>query len=109
MLGSVVGMALSTAVQFAVLKSALPDSLPSALRNRVIDGSWHRGEPGSEAWESDILNAKMQAIHGVFIMLVPLMGLCLLGCIFIPNTVLRGDGKKSSHTRERELEDRSSP
>ncbi|KAF4304005.1 Major facilitator superfamily [Botryosphaeria dothidea] len=73
-LGSVVGVALSTAVQFAIMKSALPMKLPSIVREQVIDGSWQIGESGSEAWESDILDAKMKGIHAVFTMLVPMMG-----------------------------------
>lgn len=98
MLGSVVGMALSTAIQFAVMKSALPEMLPLTLRRQVIDGSWHTGVPGSGAWESKILDAKMKGIHAVFVMLVPLMGACLLGCFFIPNAVLEGD-ERNNHTR----------
>lgn len=98
-LGSVVGVALSTAVQFAVMKSALPMKLPSTVREQVIDGSWQIGESGSEAWESDILDAKMKGIHAVFTILVPMMGICLIGCFFIPDTMLRGD-ERDSRTRE---------
>jgi hypothetical protein len=91
MLGSVIGMAVSTAVQFAVMKSTLPDTLPSALRMQVLNGSWQIGDPSSKPWESDILNAKMKGIHAVFAMLLPLMGMCLVGSIWIPNTILKED------------------
>jgi hypothetical protein len=91
MLGSVVGMALSTAVQYAVTAAAVPNDLPDGLRTQVIEGKWQRGDPDSDAWESDILDAKMAGIRAVFIMLVPLLGLCLLGCFFIPDKVLKGD------------------
>ena len=90
-LGSVVGMAISTAVQFAVMQSALPASLPSAVRAQVIDGSWEIGQLGSEAWESDILDAKMKGIRAVFTILVPLIGVCLVGGFFVPNTILKED------------------
>ncbi|TVY27457.1 putative transporter [Lachnellula hyalina] len=90
-LGSVVGMAISTAVQFAVMQSALSASLPSAVRAQVIDGSWEMGQLGSEAWESDILDAKMKGIRAVFTILVPLIGVCLVGGFFVPNTILKED------------------
>ncbi|GME30609.1 MFS transporter [Neofusicoccum parvum] len=107
-LGSVVGVALSTAVQFAVMTSALPKALPSTLRAQVIDGSWQPGETGSEAWESEILNAKMKGIHAVFTMLVPMMGLCLIGCLWIPSIVLKGD-ERTNQTREGRRGDQTSP
>jgi hypothetical protein len=91
MLGSVIGMAVSTAIQFAVMKSTLPDSLPDALRAQVLNGSWQIGDPSSKPWKSDILNAKMKGIHAVFTTLLPLMGIGLVGCVWIPNTVLKED------------------
>ncbi|ORY57875.1 major facilitator superfamily domain-containing protein [Pseudomassariella vexata] len=94
MLGSVFGLAISTTVSFEVMKSGLPTEIPASLRDRVIAGTWERGELGSELWESDIMNAKLKGLHTVFIMLVPIMALCLLSCIFIPNVVLKGDPKK---------------
>jgi hypothetical protein len=90
-LGSVVGMAVSTAVQFAVMSSARPQTLPSGLRAQVMDGSWQMGQPCSGAWESDILDAKMKRIRAIFTILVPLMGLCLVGGIFVPNAILKED------------------
>lgn len=39
MLGSVVGIASSTAIQYSVTKTAVPDGMPSALRSKVIDGT----------------------------------------------------------------------
>ncbi|KAF6844637.1 major facilitator superfamily transporter [Colletotrichum musicola] len=97
MLGSVVGMALATAVQNAVMRAALPSEMPELLRASVIGGTWERGhgEPGSDGWESMILDAKMKGVHMVFVMLVPLMSLCLAGCWFIPNIELEGDDRRS--------------
>ncbi|CAI0645617.1 unnamed protein product [Colletotrichum noveboracense] len=80
MLGSVVGMALSTAVQYSVMKSALPADLPESIRSSVTGGTWQPGDVDSHGWEQAILDAKMRGVHMVFIMLVPLMVLCLGGC-----------------------------
>ncbi|KAI1379818.1 MFS general substrate transporter [Hypoxylon crocopeplum] len=100
MLGSVFSLAVATTVQFESMKSNLSETIPSTLRTRVIDGAWQRGEPGSEMWESDILEAKYKGVRAVFIMMVPMMALCLLGCFFIPNVRLSGD-KKSDDTKEK--------
>ncbi|KAK2752026.1 major facilitator superfamily transporter [Colletotrichum kahawae] len=94
MLGSVVGMALSTAVQYSVMKSALPTDLPESVRSSVTGGTWQRGDAGSHDWEQAILDAKMKGVHMVFVMLVPLMVLCLGGCWFIPNVALMGDEER---------------
>ena len=101
MFGAVVGVAVSTAVQFAVMKSSLPRSLPSALRGQVLDGRWHIDQPQHAAWRSGILAAKMEGLHAVFIILSPLMGLCVLGCLFIPNVVLDGDERPSTTNNSR--------
>ncbi|KAL0938281.1 major facilitator superfamily transporter [Colletotrichum truncatum] len=91
MLGSVVGMAVSTAVQYAVMKSALSEDMPMTLRLRVTGGTWHPGEVDFREWEPAILDAKMKGVRAVFIMQAPLMFLCLIGCWFIPNVALQGD------------------
>ncbi|KKY13852.1 putative c6 transcription [Diplodia seriata] len=65
-LGSVVGVALATAVQFAVMRGALPDALPRAAREGVLDGSWQAPAPsggggGDADWVVDaVLDAKMK-------------------------------------------------
>ncbi|KAI1080416.1 MFS general substrate transporter [Whalleya microplaca] len=101
MLGSVFSLAVATTVQFESMKSGLSDSIPSDLRSRVINGMWQRGETGSATWESDILDAKLKGVHAVFIMMVPMMAVCLLGCVFIPNVRLKGD-PKSTETKEKQ-------
>jgi hypothetical protein len=77
------------------MKSALPNDLPPSIRSEVINGSWERGQPGREQWDSGVLDAKMKGIRAVFITLVPIVGLCLLGCYFIPSKELPGDPKRS--------------
>lgn len=93
MLGSVFGMASSTAIKYAVTKAALPSGMPITLQSAVMDGTWDRGDPALAAWEPAILDAEMRGIRAVFIMLAPLVALCLLGCYFVPDTVLKGDEK----------------
>ncbi|KAI1452286.1 MFS general substrate transporter [Annulohypoxylon moriforme] len=102
MLGSVFGLAIATTVQFQFMKSGLSDAIPSDIRSRVIQGLWRRGEPGSEMWESQILDAKLRGVHAVFIMMVPMMAVCLLGCVFIPNVRLHGDPKTDDEKEKQE-------
>jgi hypothetical protein len=86
MLGAVTGLAVSTAVQYAVTESALPGSASAAVS-------------GSEG--SDLLaEAKMKGIRAVFIIMVPLIALCGVGCFFIPNVVLQGDERPVNVDRE---------
>ncbi|KAI1135880.1 hypothetical protein F5Y05DRAFT_393683 [Hypoxylon sp. FL0543] len=53
-------------------------------------------------WESDILDAKLNGVHAVFIMTVPMMALCLLGCFFIPSIRLKGDPKNTDNEEKKE-------
>ncbi|ETS85925.1 hypothetical protein PFICI_03950 [Pestalotiopsis fici W106-1] len=89
MLGSVIGMAVSTAVQSAVTIASVPEDVPPEFRSQVADGTWQQGS----GWDSQILDAKMKGVRAVFILLVPLMGICLLGCCLVPDRRLRGDEK----------------
>lgn len=93
-LGGVVGVAVSTAAQYAVTDNALQRTVPDSLRARVMDGTWRINEEGTEAYESDILDARMKGFQIVFIILVPLMGLCLLASLFIADLELKGDNRK---------------
>lgn len=97
--GAVVGVAVSTAIMYAVEKSSLPDTLPARIRQQVIDGTWHSGQSGVNKWDNVILDAKMKGLHAVFAMTVLLIGLCLLGCAFVPNVVLQGDDNRNTSTQ----------
>ena len=70
---------------------------PSPLSTAVMNGTW---SAGSTEWTADqdniVLNAMMDGIHAVFIMFVPIMGLCLLGCAFISDVRLKGDNDRTS-------------
>lgn len=85
MLGAVTGLAVSTAVQYAVTQSALPGD------NNVVSSH-------SEASEV-LAKAKMEGIRAVFIIMVPLIALCGVSCFFVPNVVLEGD-QRQEVTRE---------
>jgi len=81
MLGAVTGLAVSTAVQFAVTQSALPgdgDALSS-------------GTGTSDA----LADAKMKGVRAVFVIMVPLIALCGVSCFFVPNIVLEGDAREA--------------
>ncbi|OGM44933.1 hypothetical protein ABOM_007078 [Aspergillus bombycis] len=79
-LGGACGLAVSAAILQAVLKSNLPEgyqniahssySLPS--RSGVADADWEQ-----------IITAYAKASRGVFILQVPLIGICFLLCVFI--------------------------
>ncbi|KAL1962693.1 hypothetical protein VTN77DRAFT_9237 [Rasamsonia byssochlamydoides] len=92
-LGSAVGVAVSTAVQYGVMKASLPADLPASIRTQVLDGSWKVGQ-GQGVWDATIIDAKMKGMHAVFVMFVPLMGACLLGCLLIRDERLLGDNEK---------------
>ncbi|KAI2465806.1 MFS general substrate transporter [Annulohypoxylon bovei var. microspora] len=100
MLGSVFGLAIATTVQFQFTKSGLSDAIPEDVRHRVTEGLWRRGEPESAAWESQILDAKLEGAHAVFVMMVPMMAVCLLGCLLIPNVRLKGDPKTDDEKKQ---------
>jgi hypothetical protein len=86
MLGAVTGLAVSTAVQYAVAKSTLPDG------HDIVMSS---GEP------SEIMaEAQMKGIRAVFIIMVPLIALCGLGCFFLPNVVLEGDERRNADSEQ---------
>ncbi|KAH8197770.1 hypothetical protein TruAng_008059 [Truncatella angustata] len=103
MLGSVFGMASSTAIKYAVTKAALPPSMPSDLRAAVMDGTWDRENGASAEWATSILEAEMGGIRAVFVMLAPLVGLCLLGCYFIPDITLEGDEKTDNQNANHQM------
>lgn len=44
--------------------------------------------------------AQMKGIRAVFIIMVPLIALCGLGCFFIPNVVLEGDERRNADSEQ---------
>ncbi|RAL15079.1 MFS transporter [Aspergillus homomorphus CBS 101889] len=96
-MGGACGLAVSAALLQASLRSNLPDgykdvahssySLPS--RNGISDSDWEQ-----------ILTAYSKASHSVFILQVPLIGMCLLACLFIRDRGL--ERPKDPHEIEEE-------
>lgn len=83
MLGAVTGLAISTAVQYAVAKSTLPEGQDVVVSD---------GGGTSEV----IAEAQMKGIRAVFIIMVPLIAMCGLSCFFLPNVVLEGDERRNA-------------
>jgi hypothetical protein len=87
MLGAVTGLAVSTAVQFAVTQSALP------------------GDTNALETSDALADAKMKGVRAVFIIMVPLIALCGVGCFFVPNIVLEGDERQAVVREETQRRD----
>lgn len=74
--GGACGLAISAAVLQARLRSALPSEY-----KHLADSTYSL--PDFDKTPEAVLDAYMAASHAVFILQVPLMGLCLLGMFFI--------------------------
>lgn len=92
-LGGVVGIAVSTAVYYAVLQKALQqnNNIPEWLRDSVLDGTWSANNPATKDYESAILSARMQGFRVIFIITVPLMASCLGASFLVDDVILKGD------------------
>ncbi|KAJ5719087.1 Major facilitator superfamily domain general substrate transporter [Penicillium malachiteum] len=90
-LGSVFGVAISTAVQNAAIKSSLYSVIPSETLSEVLEGSWSSSDTSTKEYRSQILDAKMKGFRVVFIILVPIMCVCFLGTFFVADRMLKGD------------------
>lgn len=100
-LGSSIGVAVSTAIQYGIMKLSLLHALPQDLRSQVLNGEWSIERFGSSPWAKSILDAKMKGAHIVLITFVPLLGLCLPGCLlFKDKIILLGDDKLKSEKKE---------
>lgn len=87
-LGGAVGLALSAAVLQNSLKKALPADFASLVSSTYSTPDF--GALGaSPAQKHEILQAYAHASRTVFIMNVPFMGLCLLGCLLIKDRGLQ--------------------
>jgi hypothetical protein len=106
-LGGVVGIAVSTATSYAVMSKALGKAVPDWVRDDVLDGSWRISKSGTNEYDRDILNARMQGFRAVFIMSVPLMAVCLIVSLLVADIILKGDNaseETSSHNSEERAE-----
>lgn len=88
--GGAVGIAVSACVLQVVLRSHLPPSYAHLARN-VYSLPKLQGD-GEE--EQQVLDAYMAGTHAMFLLQVPLMGLCLLGTFFVKDRGLEYPGDK---------------
>lgn len=89
------GGACGLAVSAAVLQGTLRAHLPAELSHVASSSYAIQNVPESDL--GVVLDAYMAASHAVFILQVPLIGLCLLGCCLI-----RDKGLQRSDEVERE-------
>ncbi|OAA65381.1 Major facilitator superfamily domain, general substrate transporter [Niveomyces insectorum RCEF 264] len=88
--GGAFGLAASAAVLQAALKSHLPPEY-SYLANNTYSLPKVQG-PGFDA----VLDAYMAASRAVFILQIPLVGLCLVGCLFVKDNGLESPQDKAT-------------
>lgn len=86
-LGGVTGVAVSTAVQYAVTEAVIRAGGSDELADAVMGGSRHSRD-GNDAV---VLDTRMRGFQAVFALSVPLMALCLLGSFFVLDATLKGD------------------
>ncbi|KAI1116206.1 major facilitator superfamily domain-containing protein [Nemania sp. NC0429] len=92
--GGSAGLAISAAILQAVLKSNLPPNYQHLADNAYspprIDG------PDAEA----VYDAYMAASRAVFILQIPLMGICFLGCLFVKDHGLHSLDEQEKETAD---------
>lgn len=79
-MGGSVGLAVSAALLQATLRSSLPSELSYLAESTY---SLPDKSSVSPAQWTQILNSYSKASHSVFILQVPLIGICFLACVFI--------------------------
>lgn len=79
-MGGACGLAVSAALLQATLRSNLPSELSYLATSTYSIPS--KSSVTSEQWSS-ILSSYSQASHSVFILQVPLIGICFLACVLI--------------------------
>ncbi|KAI8949479.1 putative MFS transporter [Xylaria longipes] len=95
--GGAVGLAISAAILQVNLKKNLPLEYQYLARNTYSMPELHG--PDSEA----VLDAYMAASRAVFILQVPLAGICLLGCAFLKDHGLNHPREQHDVERDEEL------
>ncbi|KAK7754423.1 hypothetical protein SLS62_003718 [Diatrype stigma] len=79
---------------YTITSAALHDVLPLPLLERVLGGSWQLGDMDAAAFEPATLAARLSGFRAVFVMSVPLMGVCLFASFFVTDVVLQRDSEK---------------
>lgn len=91
-LGSVFGVAISTAAQRAAMQSALRHSSPlSITQSESLSGQRDRVKESSDLGHPRNLDAKMAGFRIVFVSLVPLISLCFVGNFLVSDVTLSED------------------
>jgi hypothetical protein len=80
--GGAIGLAVGNSILNNVFTSALPASLPAALQAELRKDFVLPNSLTVEV-RNEILDAYMKGIKDVFILFVPIVGLCLVMCLFI--------------------------
>lgn len=94
-LGSVFGVAISTAVQRATMQSALRSGAHSATQSRISSDGRDLTHENSGIDPSQILDAKMAGFRMVFISLVPFISLCFVGNFLVQDVTLNDSDIKT--------------
>ena len=99
-LGGSVGLALSSAVFSNVLKkrlNSLSTPLPESFKEKILDSMLHVPDLSMlmNVEKEEVLNAYMSGSKAVFILGVPIMGVCLLLCFLIKDKGLTRPEEKT--------------
>ncbi|KAI0814557.1 MFS general substrate transporter [Xylaria sp. FL0064] len=99
-LGGVVGIAISSAAQYAVMGEALRRTVPGWLCKRVLQGAWRAGDQDTMSYEPYIQHARLEGFRVIFTIQVPLIALCFLTSFLVADVRLKGDAKSSNRKDE---------
>lgn len=90
-LGGACGLALSAAILSSVFRKNIPTDLPPRVADKIRSSTYSVPDLSSLNDEQlqGTLDAYMAGSRAVFIFFVPLIGVCLLGCIFIKDRGLQ--------------------
>lgn len=96
-LGGACGLALSAAILSSVFRRHIPADLPTDIANTIRSSTYSVPDLSSlsNTQLEGILDAYMSGSRAVFILFVPLIGVCLIGCIFIKDRGLQRAEEKS--------------
>ncbi len=100
------GLALSSAIFSNVLKgslNSLSDPLPESVKQGILAAILRVPDLQAltESEKTGVLDSYMDASHAVFILWVPIMGVCLLLCFFIKDKGLTRKEEKPVIVQER--------
>lgn len=95
--GGACGLAVSAAILQAVLRANLPANYQYLAHSTYAIPA--RASVSAADWDG-IVNAYLKASHAVFILQVPLIGVCLLGCLFVRDRGLERPKEKDEEEQQ---------